>query len=73
MSEITKIIEDACNKICDNYCKYPAMPIPDGKSEDWLMTDDDSPCNDCPILKLIQEVIWQNFLKAIYFRVVMQK
>ena len=55
MSEIktiTEQIEDICGEICDNYCKYPNEPIPDGKTEDWLFTDDDSPCNKCPLARL---------------------
>ena len=55
MSEIktiTEQIEDICGEICDNYCKYPNMPIPDGKTEDWLFTDDDSPCVNCPLSRL---------------------
>lgn len=35
---------------CDEYCKYPSMPIPEGKSEDWLF-EDDSPCLKCPFTK----------------------
>ena len=49
---ITQQIEDICGEICDNYCKYPCQPIPDGKDEDWLMTDDDSPCVNCPLSRL---------------------
>lgn len=55
MSEIktiTQQIEDICTEICDHYCKYPCQPIPDGKDEDWLMTDDDSPCINCPLNRL---------------------
>jgi hypothetical protein len=46
--EFTQIVEE----ICDNYCKYPEMPIPEGKCGDWLIEDEDSPCNKCPLMRL---------------------
>ena len=55
MSEVKTIaeqLEDICTEICDHYCKYPNQPIPDGKTEDWLFTDNDSPCNNCPLSRL---------------------
>lgn len=53
MSEITVtdlIGEELASVFCDKYCKYPSMPIPEGKSEDWLF-EDDSPCVTCPFKK----------------------
>ena len=50
-NKITEILEETLAEMCDNYCKYPEMPIPEGKSEDWLF-DADSPCNNCPLNKL---------------------
>lgn len=49
---ITEIIESIKEDICDKYCKYPCMTPPDGKDEDWLTNDQDSPCNTCPLLRL---------------------
>lgn len=40
------------SEMCDKYCKYPEKPIPEGKTEDWLWIDDDSPCINCPLNKL---------------------
>ena len=48
---ITQQIEEVKEEMCDKYCKYPEMPIPEGKDEDWLF-DSDSPCNNCPLNKL---------------------
>lgn len=50
--KIQDVLEDTLRQICDNYCKYPEMPIPEGKDEDWLC-DDDGPCTNCPLNKLI--------------------
>jgi len=49
---ITEIIESVKEDICDKYCKYPCMTPPEGKDEDWLTMDKDSPCNTCPLLRL---------------------
>ena len=49
---ICEQIEIIKNTICDEYCKYPYMDIPEGKEEDWFITDDDSPCNNCPLMLL---------------------
>lgn len=48
---IRDIIESVCAEICDNYCKYPEMPIPEGKDKDWLFQEG-SPCEDCPLNKI---------------------
>lgn len=48
---VTQVIESVCGEICDHYCKYPDMPIPEGKDEDWLM-EDDGPCVNCPLNRL---------------------
>lgn len=52
IKSITEQIEEICDEICDHYCKYPYEPIPEGKTEDWLFTDDDSPCVNCPLNRL---------------------
>lgn len=44
-------MEEIKSKICDGYCKYP-LQVPEGKTEDWLLEDDDSPCLTCPMSKL---------------------
>lgn len=41
--------ENIKEKMCDEYCRYPIMPIPKGKTEDWLIEDPESPCNICPL------------------------
>ena len=41
--------ENIKEKMCDEYCRYPIMPIPKGKTEDWLIEDSESPCLRCPI------------------------
>ena len=46
--QLEKIAED----MCTGYCKYPYMPLPAGKTEDWLSEDPDSPCNTCPLMRL---------------------
>ena len=51
-NSVSEIIEDIKCQICDTRCKYPQMPIPEGKTEDWLIEDEDSPCNDCPLSRL---------------------
>lgn len=49
---ITEQIEEVCEEICNHYCKYPYEPIPEGKDEDWLCCDPDSPCQSCPLNRL---------------------
>jgi len=53
MAETNKTIIEQLNDLaidfCNNYCKYPLMDIPEGKDEDWLFNDDDSPCMTCPL------------------------
>lgn len=53
MSEktIAQQFEEIASEMCDKYCKYPNMPIPEGKDEDWLYADD-GPCNKCPLNRL---------------------
>lgn len=50
---VVAIFEEVIEQMCDKYCRYPHEPIPEGKDEDWLMNDDDSPCNDCPLNRLL--------------------
>lgn len=49
---ITEILKKTKESICNDYCKYPNMPIPEGKDDDWLLCDKDSPCNKCPLNNL---------------------
>lgn len=35
-------------RICNDFCKYPIMPIPEGSDSDWLFSDG-SPCVSCPM------------------------
>ena len=48
---VTEKLEEVKERMCDSYCKYPCMEPPEGKDENWL-TDEDSPCRDCPLLAL---------------------
>jgi len=48
---IRTLLDEIIAEMCDNYCKYPLQPIPEGKTEDWLF-DADSPCNNCPLNKI---------------------
>lgn len=49
---ISEQIEEVRDDMCTNYCKWPNEPIPEGKDEDWLLNDEDSPCNNCPLNRL---------------------
>lgn len=48
------MVDDYKSIMCDKYCKYPNQPIPEGKTEDWLIEDEDSPCNNCPLNKEVE-------------------
>ena len=52
--KLMDIICEVNQEICDGYCKYPNMPVPEGKDEDWLINDEDSPCISCPFNKLFK-------------------
>ncbi len=49
---ISQQFEDIIQEMCDKYCKWPCEPIPEGKGEDWLIEDPESPCNSCPLNRL---------------------
>lgn len=49
---ITKMLEEVMTEMCDSYCKYPLQEPPEGKDENWLGEDKDSPCNSCPLRRL---------------------
>ena len=49
---ISKELDEICQTMCDSYCKYPSMEPPEGKDENWLTDDDESPCNMCPMMRL---------------------
>lgn len=42
------VVEEVKVEFCDNYCKYPTMPIPDGDNEDWIFNI----CEKCPMNRL---------------------
>ena len=48
-TSVPEILEHIAGMMCDYYCRFPNEPIPEGKDENWLIEDEDSPCNDCPI------------------------
>lgn len=49
---ISNTLEMVKTDMCDSYCKYPEMSIPEGKDENWLLEDDASPCLKCPLNRL---------------------
>lgn len=51
MKSISEQIEEVKNEICDTRCKWPNQ-IPEGRDEDWLLEDPDSPCMNCPLNRL---------------------
>lgn len=51
MKSISEILTETVEAMCSNYCKYPDMPVPEGKNEDWL-SEDGSPCETCPLNRL---------------------
>lgn len=51
MKTIREQLEDICEEVCDKICKYPDMPVPEGKTDNWLF-EEGSPCEDCPLNKL---------------------
>lgn len=50
---VSEIIVEATTIFCAAYCKYRALPAPPDKEPNWLITDNDSPCRNCPLLKLL--------------------
>ena len=51
--KVTDILEEVIEEMCDKYCHFPSDPVPEGKEEDWLTTDENSPCYTCPLNKLL--------------------
>ena len=49
---ITKQLEEIFEDFCNNYCKYPVLPIPEGREDNWLSEDEDSPCETCPLNRI---------------------
>lgn len=49
---IIQIIEQVKEDMCNNYCKWPHEPVPEGQDEDWLWNDPKSPCQNCPLDRL---------------------
>lgn len=52
IDELVTLRENVFSEICDKICKYSSAPVPEGKTEDWLFEDEDSPCNSCPLNRL---------------------
>ena len=52
VKSITETIEEVKEDMCSHYCRYPFEPIPEGRTEDWLLEDEDSPCQKCPLNRL---------------------
>ena len=49
---VREIIEEVCGDICQHYCKWPEWATQEGKPEDWLTDDPESPCQHCPLDRL---------------------
>lgn len=48
---VVEVLEEVCAEICNKYCKYPDMPVPEGKTEDWLL-EEGGPCDTCPMNRI---------------------
>lgn len=49
---IPEILQRTVETMCHDFCQYPNMPIPEGKTEDWLC-EEGGPCFDCPFNDLM--------------------
>lgn len=49
---ISECIEQVKTEVCKDYCKYPNMEPPEGKDENWLFEEEESPCLTCPLNQL---------------------
>ena len=47
---LVQMLEECLANMCDNYCKFQAQYQDNG--EDFLI-DDESPCNECPLNKIM--------------------
>lgn len=45
---IAEMLEDTCQQMCDNYCKYPTMYT----SDEWENVFE-SICDKCPLMRLV--------------------
>lgn len=52
MKSVSEILEEVKAEMCNDFCKYTAQEPPEGKDEDWLVNDDESPCGICPLNRL---------------------
>lgn len=52
LQEYIEAVDKVCKRMCDEYCKWPNEPIPEGKEEGWLQEDEDSPCKSCPLIEV---------------------
>lgn len=52
VKSVATMLQEIAEDMCNNYCKYPHQHIPDGKDEDWLTEDPESPCQKCPLNRL---------------------
>ena len=67
VQELQETIEKVMNEMCDNYCKYPEKYT----KEEWdeIAFNDDSPCINCPLTRLMQEKNedFFNYCSSCYF------
>ncbi len=49
---VSKMLQGIADDMCDNYCKWPEKVKQEGKDEDWLCEDPESPCQKCPLNRL---------------------
>ena len=53
---VTRMLQEIVDDICDNYCKYPPMMIPENPGDDVDMLEDmmyEQYCAKCPLVRLI--------------------
>lgn len=52
MRSVSETIDDVCEEICDNYCKYTDViknvHMTDAEYDDWL----EKHCSNCPLDRL---------------------
>jgi len=47
---VSSMIQSIVDVMCDKYCKYPNE---EGHEDDWLLEDENSPYNSCPLVNLL--------------------
>lgn len=48
--KVTEIIEEVSDEMCNNYCKWPAMYVPE--EHDGVDLYDSDICGNCPLNRL---------------------